>query len=72
VEDFYLHRYNTTKTAEGHQFVTTRHDMLNFLNRYEKTDSIVDQRNDHLLPINYRYQGSCFFLNGFYEIKTEG
>jgi hypothetical protein len=40
------------KTAEGHQFVTTEQDMLNFLNRNEKTDSIVDQRNGDLLPID--------------------
>jgi hypothetical protein len=46
-------------TAEGHHFVTTRQEMLNFLNRYEKTDSIVDQRNVDLLPINYRSLGSC-------------
>jgi hypothetical protein len=47
------------KTADGHQFVTTRQDMLNFLNRYEKTDSVVDQRNGDLLPVNYRSLGSC-------------
>jgi hypothetical protein len=51
VQDFYFHRYNTTKTSEGHQFVTTRQNMLNFLNPYEKTDSIVDQRNGDLSPI---------------------
>jgi hypothetical protein len=51
VQDFYLHSYNTTKTAEGHHF--------NFLNRYEKTDFIVDQRNSDLLPIDYRSLGSC-------------
>jgi hypothetical protein len=27
---------------------------------HEKADSIVDQRNDDLLPINYRTLGSCY------------
>jgi hypothetical protein len=56
---FYFHRYSTTKTSEGHQLVTTRQNMLNFFNPYEKTYSIVDQRKGDLLPINSRSLGSC-------------
>jgi hypothetical protein len=36
------------KLQNGPQFVTTRQDVLNFLNDNEKTGSIVDQKNSNL------------------------
>jgi hypothetical protein len=44
------------------------HVQPEILNHYEKTCSVVDQRNDNLLPIDYR---SLKMLNGFYIVKKE-
>jgi hypothetical protein len=66
LQDFHFQRYNTTKTAEQSPvcYKETRQDILNFLNRYEKKGSIVDQRNGDFLPINHRCKWILCTKNG--------